>query len=594
MVRMQPEQTELVWSSDTRASSGSGGSGTSKAEAQDGPVLGHARVEGLPGRVIFASPEEQAQRTAELLGAGALVITVPAPTSAARGHLGELLEELVERELARMGAPSPYLAAWTAHPEDAHARLADQLFRARSVGATGIAIAMGSLGAIGSPCLTTDDSGTLRWLAERTTESALVILVDDADLRLPAWAEPIPLSELLAVPRPDLDFTIIDSVVAVSVPVPAPAPHSVVAEPNPVAAADPVEAEATPVHPDPDPAADAHGEPVAGPAPVTVAGPEPEPISAVVPEPTPLHLAPSAPSAPPAPSAAPRRRAARAGVPVSGPNDGWRSWAVALTAARGAQPLAAFERLFAESYVPLGTAIASGLDDPRAVRAHEEFRRSFERSYTDAFATFGATNRRPRLVMDAYDLAAKQARLASARAAHVLVVDSMRYDVGCMVRDLLAGELAGIASLTAEGILWSALPTTTVRQLETFARGLDALRAPAAEEPNESLRGRAAEVVRRLRVGSRELYKLDLVTAMLERLGRSDDAEDLTASLARIAEATAEAIARHVASLPPRTLLYIVGDHGFTIDRRGEIRLGGATPEDVLCPAQSWLVGELH
>src|SRR5262249_45387299 len=130
-------------------------------------------------------------------------------------------------------------------------------------------------------------------------------------------------------------------------------------------------------------------------------------------------------------------RRVTAGVPVSGPKDAWRSWAIALAGARGPQPLAAFERLFAESYVPLANAIAAGLDDPRALPAYDDFRRSFERSYTDAFNAFGATNRRPRLVMDAYDIASKQARLSNARSSHVLVVDSMRFDLGCLVRDAL-------------------------------------------------------------------------------------------------------------------------------------------------------------
>ena len=75
------------------------------------------------------------------MGANALVIRLPPPTSHARGHLGSLLEELVERELARVGAPSPYLAAWTAMPDEANARLADQLLRAQAVGASGLAIA---------------------------------------------------------------------------------------------------------------------------------------------------------------------------------------------------------------------------------------------------------------------------------------------------------------------------------------------------------------------------------------------------------------------------------------------------------------------
>ena len=291
------------------------------------------------------------------------------------------------------------------------------------------------------------------------------------------------------------------------------------------------------------------------------------------------------------------RRRQTAGVPVAGPSDYWRSWAIALGAARGPQPLGSFERLFVESYMPLANAIAAGLDDTRAVRAHDEFKSGFERTYTDAFATFGATGRRPRLVMDAYEVALKQARLHNARTTHVLVVDAMRHDLGCLVRDELSTRAAGVASLTNESLLWSSLPTTTYRQLETLARGMDALRAPAMEETTESLRGRSAETVRRLRVGSRELYKLDVVPSMLGALpdpAASAGPAHVVAALGDIATSVADAVLRHVESLPPRTLLLVLGDHGFTVDRRGRITHGGASPEEVLVPCLAYLVGDLH
>jgi hypothetical protein len=692
----------------------------------------------LPGEVIFASAEEQAQRTTELLGAGALLVTLPPPVSAARGHLGELLEELVERELARMGAPSPYLAAWSAMPEDADARLADQLFRARSVGATGFAIALGTLAAVATPVLTPDDSATLHWLADATADAPLILLVDDSDLRLLAYPTPVTLSKLLtrrrtspspptsavrcavdvslvletteeetprdvaacapgieptslALPLPlpvtltltlaepddaidvpividdpeapfsetqhlvdeaattndtrvasiDIETAIVEACTASVPPPPAPlpahscSPRSVTADAEPETVSAPIAARETLVGETDafpigtfDPGASAEGEPsaTAPPAaepptpaaepptlaaePPTLAAEPPtlaaEPPTLAAEPPTLAAAPPTTAMEPPAPApepptptpAVPDRgrstrasRRATAGVPVAGPSDIWRGWAIALSNAKGAQPLSTFERLFTESYVPLSNAIASGLDDPRALRAYDEFRRSFERSYTDAFQTFGATNRRPKLVMDAYDIAAKQARLANARATHILVVDSMRFDLGCLIRDAISREANGIATLTTELLLWSALPTTTIRQLETFARGLDALRAPAHEEASESLRGRAAEVVRRLRVGSRELYKLDLVPAMLEARG---DYDSMETTFTEIAERTAEAVARHISMLAPRTLLFIVGDHGFGIGRRGEIQTGGASPEEVLVPAQGWLVGDLH
>ncbi|MBX3264238.1 MAG: hypothetical protein KF782_31490, partial [Labilithrix sp.] len=161
----------------------------------------------LRGAVVFASTEEQSQLCTELLGEGALLVTVPPPGQEMRGRLGEVLEELVERELARMGAPSPYLAAWSAMPEDAQARLADQLFRARTVGATGIAIAIGSLRALAAAALTPDDSATLRWLADAAEEAPLVLLLDDADLRIAGYAAPLPLGSLLAARKPVWEAT---------------------------------------------------------------------------------------------------------------------------------------------------------------------------------------------------------------------------------------------------------------------------------------------------------------------------------------------------------------------------------------------------
>jgi hypothetical protein len=65
-------------------------------------------------------------------------------------------------------------------------------------------------------------------------------------------------------------------------------------------------------------------------------------------------------------------------------------------------------------------------------------------------------------------------------------------------------------------------------------------------------------------------------------------------SLPEIADATAEAIARHAQTLSPNTLLFVFGDHGFTVDRTGAARQGGASPEEVLVGAFALLVGDVH
>lgn len=566
----------------------------------------------LDGELAFASEEAQVQRISELLGAGAMVVEVPSPPASMRGRLAEHVDERVERALGIRGAPSPYLTTWASMPEDAEARLADQLFRARTVGATGIAIAMGSLARIAAPALTPEDSAALRALARATHTSPLAVLIDDGDAAMGGYGEPVALDLMLRMAKASARVEELAEELETRAPAPSSEPacaSTTEPEPQPESAPQ-LAAEADPVSvPEAEMAVEAGMAVEIEVAVAVEAAPCVEPpdlTETAVDAPVAEKTAPEILTIPPPPAPVDviktvareaARRRATAGVPVSGPSDFWRSWAIALSAARGPQPLAAFERLFVESYMPLANAIAEGLDDPRAVRAHDEFRDGFERTYADAFVTFGVTGRRPRLVMDAFDVAVKQARLHNARATHVLVVDAMRHDLGCIVRDQIAARAAGTISLTSESLLWSALPTTTYRQLETLARGMDALRAPAADEGSESLRGRSAETVRRMRVGSRELYKLDVVPSMLGALPDPNvgaSAAHVVAALSDIGASVADALLRHVETLTPRTLLLVLGDHGFTVDRKGRITHGGATPEEVLVPCLAYLVGDLH
>jgi hypothetical protein len=270
--------------------------------------------------------------------------------------------------------------------------------------------------------------------------------------------------------------------------------------------------------------------------------------------------------------------------------DTWRTWTLQLAAARGPQPLAALERLFAEAYVPLANAVDAGLEDPRARRARHDFSETFGCGYIEAFPTFAATTKRPRMVFDVHDIAARIARLHGARTMRLLLIDSMRWDLSRAIEARVVARLGARASLTDELLLWSALPTTTIRQLETIARGVEALRAPASLELDpQPPRGRNADHVRRMRIGPRELHKLDLVESRVQAAHG-----DLRRELPEIAEVTAEAIVRHVETLAPRTLLFVFGDHGFTIDKGGVARQGGPSPEEVLVGAFALLVGDVH
>jgi hypothetical protein len=178
----------------------------------------------------------------------------------------------------------------------------------------------------------------------------------------------------------------------------------------------------------------------------------------------------------------------------------------------------------------------------------------------------------------------------------VAIVDSMRFDLGGMVRDALARRAAETSAvLASEMLLWSALPTTTFRQLETLARGMEALRLPSVDDGSE-VRVRVTPAVRRLRVGSRELHRLSVVPAMLASLtnvARTTPAQ-VTMAFDNIAETVTGALVRHMQSLAPRTLVLVMGDHGFSIDRYGRVTDGGASPEEVLVPAYTYLVGNLQ
>ncbi len=486
----------------------------------------------LDGAFHFLTPHARAAMALELGTRGAVVAKVEAIAVTSRGRLAEVVDTAVARALAARGL------------RPAQVRAID-LVRGLPAGARGVAILLGSLRALidEDGALDADDSRTVRALARATHGAPLVLALDAADATLDAYAPPVPLGTLLAPPA---------AATATAIAVQT--------------ATDDVDGEA---EPDADALADAltHSTPavaleshvhvraaVTAPAP-----PEPEPAPA-------LEEAPRAPLPPP---------------------EVWRPWALALGAARGPQPLAAFERIFAQSYMPLARALEDGLSDPRATQACDEFRRNFARAYTEACPTFAVTGKRPRMVFDAPDLASKVARLHGARTTQLLLVDGLRFDLGLRVRDLLSAELADRASLAEEHLLWSALPTTTGRQMELLARGVEAMRGERGAESEEPLRGRTSETIRRVKIGHRDVFKLDVVQA---RLGEALP----TPALGELAFQVTEAIARHAQTLASRTLLFVFGDHGFVRDAGGGVTSGGASPEEVLVPAFSFLVGSVH
>jgi hypothetical protein len=271
--------------------------------------------------------------------------------------------------------------------------------------------------------------------------------------------------------------------------------------------------------------------------------------------------------------------------------------AAELMAARGPKPVRVIEELFRTHYTPLCEMVGGGLDDDAVEEAVTGWRASFEKSYTDGFTTMRLTGKRPTMVLDAPDIAARIGRLNGARAVQLLLIDSMRYDLGQRVRAELGQRLGNRAACLEEALMWAALPTVTPAQLRLLSRGPRALRE--GEPPSETSdpvvhRDGSVTALRRVRIGQRDLLKLDLVEARLRDAGAGFDAR-----LDAIACEVGEVIARHTESLPPRTLLFVFGDHGFVLPiegprSTGPASQGGASPEEVLVGAQAWLIGGVH
>jgi len=138
----------------------------------------------------------------------------------------------------------------------------------------------------------------------------------------------------------------------------------------------------------------------------------------------------------------------------------------------------------------------------------------------------------------------------------------------------------------------------TAVQLRLLERGVQALSEPLdSQELREAElpigRGRTASILRRIRVGGRELHKLDVIQADLTTSGLPE-AQRLDA----LARAVAFPLLQLTSQLPAQTLLFIFGDHGFVLPSHekgtGPAMAAGARPEEVLVAGQAWVVGSVH
>jgi len=277
---------------------------------------------------------------------------------------------------------------------------------------------------------------------------------------------------------------------------------------------------------------------------------------------------------------------------------GWRPLSKMIDEAQGPKPLSAIEKLFVDAYVPLAEIVRNGETEKRAKESLERFSKSFEKSYTEAFAAAKVTNKRPIMVLDVPQVSSRIARLHGARNITLVMVDAMRYDVGLRLEQRLQEELHGRAVMAERVLLWSALPSVTPVQLRLIGKGqqglADQLDTPEMREAELPIgRGRTASTVRRIRVGGREIHKLDVIQADLTASGLPE-----TERLDALAQAAAYPLVRLAGDLPARTLMFVFGDHGFVLPSNevgtGPAEQGGARPEEVLVAAQAWILGGVH
>jgi hypothetical protein len=544
-----------------------------------------------------------------------LIVTLYPAAPRMRGFLQDVIFDAVEQTLREQGAPAVDRMLRGVFTES----LNDALYRAGLLGLSGIALEIQDLAGIADldNALHPEDGQTLlRWIAA-TDDNAVQLMLPPAVRELKVFPDPVPLSSLLPISATINLPAMIEYLPANHQSSAAPSedenlPPPSLLPPALEAFGDESEAEQEaapafvlpPLIRDEIPSAEdldagwlpaALAEPLMPPATQkedavadalaseTPSSMEPEIAQALVEA---VVEAATQPAQPPAVRAVePKTIAAET-----------FAWVRELEATRGPKPLSAIERLFQSAYLPLQRAVNLGEAPENAPAMLEEWSTSFAKSYKEAFEALKLRGRRPLMVMDLPEAAHRLARLHGVRHVQLLLVDGMGYDLGQRINQRLQTVLSQKAACAEKVMLWSGLPATTATQLELLGRGQNALREFTGEIDEEVVvnRGRTANTIRRIRTGHRELYKLDLIEAMLVGMG-----EQIEPRLDQIVDAVTPVLASHISQQPTGTLVMIFGDHGFVFetDEQGNtMRVMEPTGrvEEVLTPAFAWLAGSVH
>jgi hypothetical protein len=553
-------------------------------------------------RVYFVGAQLREKLLGDSEAEGWLPVRIPLPGTCGRGRLGLILEEAIEKTLEARGACAPGIGACA----DSDASLSDQLYRARLLGAPGLALAIEKLEAIANQAgaLDAEDSAVLRWWVMTARERPLRLYFDARDEMLGVYTAPTRLGnlvrhadeeELRPSAPPPIDSQMVTSIQSmqslscVGSQEPAAVLNTEEAEPSaqillPAELAIPDAAQGS----DSD---DATQEEAMTDV-VSCESDTPD-CSAIVGE---SAAEPATPQTPPTVVAeeGPKQQVASQPLHPEAAQH-WRDWMRTLDQARGPKPLGIVEQLYVNAYVPLADAAARGIAGPEATEVLGVWSSSFARSYREAFDALRLRGKRPLMVLDIADVALRLGRLHGARTVQLVLVDGLRFDLGLRVEERMRKALGQQAAMTERLLLWSALPSNTATQLELIGRGPEGLKG--FETPTDSSafvsHGRAAATLRRVRTGSRDVMKLDLVESRLSEPGVASPER-----LDSLADEVTQALSSALLKFAPRTLALVFGDHGFVVDPEDILtapaRHGGSSPEEVLVPAFAWLVGATH
>lgn len=492
-----------------------------------------------------------------------VVVALPDPRREHTGGLEAFVLDAIELELERRGAAP---LGWQ-REECLEAKLGDQLYRTRLLGAGGLALRFSRLDALAdtSGQLNADDSDTLRQLlalAEREPlqlflpEPAAALLVVGEPRRLSDWltagsragsvaaieyepSNPIGESRLVSTPGPDLWAP--PSVDAFVVP---PTPSDVDQDlPSPASS---------------DPFTDS----------TLGSGDHSEPVAEADADTNSPGLAPSLQAAP--------------------QNQRCVAWMAQLQNMSGPKVHGSVERAFLTAYLPLSREVATGRAPRETQGVVEKWAEGFAHSYATAFKGLNLRAKRPKMVRDVVDVGVRWLGQHRARQCQLLLVSGMRFDLGQHLNEEIERRLPGRAVCADQAILWAALPSNGESQHVGDAPARSARPAGRMGSDGATL---SASAIESLRIGTRELFRLDQLSSDLAKPGEAE-----AVRLPRLATALAEHVVPWMNEQPPETLIVIFGDHGFhwqaTENGTSAAQRGGALPEQVLVPASAWLVGE--